>query len=176
MELATRLFHGPIGAEMTLNMHPFALAATVGLLVTSLNLMPIGQLDGGHVLYALLGRHQRRLAWPIWLAVTALGLLWTGWWLMSALVLATGVRHPPVPRESTPLGKTRRRWACVALLLWLICFSATPIRMVPVRSSQDLMATMETGAPASTAVRAVVPDRGTGRASAPRSRETAVGR
>ena len=75
----TWLFHGPLSSDMVLNLHPFAMAAWVGLLATSLNLIPLGQLDGGHILYALAGRRQRQLAIPLWLVLLLLGIVWRGW-------------------------------------------------------------------------------------------------
>ena len=74
IELATRLFHGPLPEGMTLDLHPMALAAWLGLFATALNLLPLGQLDGGHILYAALGRRQRALAIPLWLGLALLGL------------------------------------------------------------------------------------------------------
>jgi len=132
LDLATRLFHGPLPAGTTLDLHPFALAAWVGLLATALNLLPFGQLDGGHVLYAALGRRQRRLAVPLWLLLVAAGALWRGWLLWSAIVLLIGLRHPPVADEETPLGRGRLWVALFCLLLLVLSFSPRPLSLVPV--------------------------------------------
>jgi hypothetical protein len=123
-ELVTRLFHGRLPDGMVLNLHPFALAAWFGLLATALNLIPLGQLDGGHILYALLGRHQRRIALPLWLAFAAAGFFWPGWILWSLIVVFLGLYHPPVLDEATPLDP-RRRWLALAALLILV-LSFTP--------------------------------------------------
>ncbi len=111
-----------------LNLHPFALAAWFGLFATALNLLPLGQLDGGHILYAAAGRLQRRLALPLWLALAAGGLAWPGWWLWCAIVLAMGLRHPPVVDEWTPLDRRRRALALLALALFLLSFMPVPMR------------------------------------------------
>ena len=105
IELATRLFHGPLPAGTVLDLHPFALAAWFGLLATAINLLPLGQLDGGHILYAVAGRGQRRLALPLWIALGLAGIYWTGWLLWCAIVLVMGLRHPPVSDESEPLDR-----------------------------------------------------------------------
>jgi membrane-associated protease RseP (regulator of RpoE activity) len=125
----SRLFHGPLPAGTILTLHPFALAAWLGLFATMLNLLPLGQLDGGHILYAALGRLQRRMAWPLWIALCALGLVWPGFLVWSVITLLVGVRHPPVVDESTPLGRARQWLAFGALLLFVLCFMPVPMRI-----------------------------------------------
>lgn len=133
IELASRLFHGPLAAGMTLNLHPAAMAAWLGLLATAINLLPLGQLDGGHILYAATGRLQRRLALPLWLALGLLGFYWPGWLLWCVIVLLIGLYHPPVFDESTPLDRGRRALAWVALLLLALSFIPVPIQDLPLR-------------------------------------------
>jgi membrane-associated protease RseP (regulator of RpoE activity) len=123
MELATRLFHGHLGDGMVLRLHPFALAAWFGLLATAINLLPLGQLDGGHVLYAVAGRWQRRLALPLWLALAAAGVLWGGWLLWCVVIFAMGLYHPPVVDEAKPLDGRRRALAGAALVVLALCFT-----------------------------------------------------
>jgi membrane-associated protease RseP (regulator of RpoE activity) len=130
IQAATLLFHRPLDAGEVLNLHPFALAAWFGLLATALNLLPLSQLDGGHILYAALGRRQRRLALPIWIALALGGTLWLGWLLWCGIVLAMGLRHPPVVDEWTPLDGKRRALAVVALVLFLLAFMPVPMRAI----------------------------------------------
>ena len=122
MELATRLTHGPLPEGMVLRLHPFALAAWFGLLATAINLLPLGQLDGGHILYAAAGRWQRRLALPLWVALALAGVLWGGWVLWCVVIFAMGLYHPPVLDEATPLDKSRRALALAALVVFALCF------------------------------------------------------
>ena len=124
------LLHGRLADGMVLNPHPFLLAAWVGVFATMLNLLPLAQLDGGHVLYAAIGRAQRRLAWPLWAGLAALGLVWSGWWLWCAVVLVLGLRHPPVLDEAAPLAGRDRWWVASALLIFLLCFMPVPLRVV----------------------------------------------
>jgi membrane-associated protease RseP (regulator of RpoE activity) len=132
--LVERILHGPADGTV-LDLHPFALAAWVGLLVTSLNLLPFGQLDGGHILYAALGRWQRTLALPMWgLLVLAGYFFWPGWFLWSFLVLIMRLKHPPVRDERVPLDRNRRWIALAALGILLICLMPVPLDMIWVDS------------------------------------------
>jgi len=133
-ELVTRLFHGPLPAGTVLDLHPFALAAWFGLLATAINLLPLGQLDGGHILYAVAGRGQRRLALPLWIALGLAGVYWTGWLLWCAIVLIMGLHHPPVSDESEPLNAGRKALAWVALAMLLLAFMPVPLTEVPLGS------------------------------------------
>ncbi len=122
--------HGSLPPGYFLDFHPAALAAWVGLLATSLNLLPLGQLDGGHILYASAGRWQRRLALPFWLLLLAAGFFWPVWWVWCVFVLLMGLRHPPVRDEDAPLGKGRQALAFVALLVFLFSFMPSPVGIV----------------------------------------------
>lgn len=127
----TELFHGPLGPDRVLQLHPFALAGWLGLLATSLNLIPLGQLDGGHVLYAALGRTQRRLAVPLWLGLLAVAVfLWVGWILWCLVTLVMGLHHPPVQDEEVPLDPRRRALGLVALGIFAASFMPIPIQEV----------------------------------------------
>ncbi len=132
LELAIRLFHGELPPGMVLDLHPWALAAWFGLLATALNLIPLGQLDGGHILYAAIGRLQRHLAPPLWLGLGLLGLVWPGWFLWFAVVLVIGIYHPPVADESEPLSPGRRQLAWLALVLFILSFMPLPLTDLPV--------------------------------------------
>ena len=134
------LFFGPLPTPFVLNLHPFALAAWVGLLLTALNLLPLGQLDGGHVVYALLGRTQRRIAWPLWFLLASAGWIWRGWLVWCVLILFLGLRHPPVAGESVPLDRARKRLGWVALALFLVCFTPEPLAVILVRSGEGPIA------------------------------------
>lgn len=130
IEAASYLFHGPLPAGTRLHLHPFALAAWFGLLVTALNLLPLGQLDGGHVLYSAVGKLQHRLAVPLWLGLGLAGFYWPGWLLWFVIVLLMGLRHPPVRHESRPLDRRRRALAWVALAIFVASFMPVPVEQV----------------------------------------------
>ena len=133
IELATWLFHGRLAEGMILNLHPVALGAWLGLLATAINLLPLGQLDGGHILYAATGRLQRRLAFPLWLVLGLMGFYWAGWLLWCAIVLLIGLYHPPVYDESEPLDPKRRLLAWLALAMFVLSFMPVPVQPIPLR-------------------------------------------
>lgn len=128
----TRLFHGPLDANVVLDLHPFALAAWFGLLATALNLLPLSQLDGGHILYSVTGAWQRRLAVPLWVGLAVAGVFWRGWFLWCVIALALGLRHPPVGDEREPLDPLRRRLGLLALALFVVSFMPVPLDIVEV--------------------------------------------
>jgi membrane-associated protease RseP (regulator of RpoE activity) len=132
MELAVRLFHGPTPEGMILQLHPFAWGAWLGLFATALNMLPLGQLDGGHILYAVTGRLQRRLALPLWLGLALLSFRWTGWLLWTVIVLAIGLYHPPVYDERTPLDSGRLLVAWLGLAVFVLSFMPVPFETLPV--------------------------------------------
>jgi membrane-associated protease RseP (regulator of RpoE activity) len=119
-------------------LHPVARAAWVGLLATALNLLPIGQLDGGHVLYAFLGERTRLFSRFAVGALAALGLfqLFTSaykmgymWMFWAVFLLIFGMRHPTII-DSSPVGRTRVWLALAALAIFILSFTAAPIRAV----------------------------------------------
>ena len=134
IELASLLFHGPLPAGTALHLHPYALAAWFGLLVTAMNLLPVGQLDGGHVLYAAAPALQHRLALPLWLLLALAAFRFPGWLLWCLILLVIGLRHPPVLREERGLGRGRLALAVLALVLLVLSFMPVPLDQVLVRT------------------------------------------
>jgi membrane-associated protease RseP (regulator of RpoE activity) len=112
--------------------HPMTMAAWVGCFVTGLNLVPVGQLDGGHVLNALAPRWARRVSRVAPFVVTAGGLLWPGWFLAGALLFFLSVGRPlPVPVDP-PLFFCARLVAVCALVVFVLTFLPAPIAEVTV--------------------------------------------
>jgi membrane-associated protease RseP (regulator of RpoE activity) len=132
LKLASRLVWGPIPSHLSLNLHPVALAAWFGLLVTAINLFPIGQLDGGHVAYAVLGR--RSFYVSIGAVAIAVGLCfysysWIVWTALAvALLWRFGWRHPPTWDDHVPLDRTRVWLAIAAVIVFVLCFTPAPIQ------------------------------------------------
>lgn len=113
-------------------LHPLAFAAWLGFFVTALNLFPLAQLDGGHILYALVGERQRYFGVAFLIVLFALGFAWWGWWLWATLILVLGrgsIRHPSVFDPEVPVVGRRRLigWLCV--LMFVLTFVAIPIRL-----------------------------------------------
>jgi len=122
------LLKGPIAAGSDVMLHPMALAGWLGLFVTALNLMPLSQLDGGHIAYALLGRGFRKAVWLFLSVLVGLYLIsrWEGWLVWVVLAVALGLKHPPPLDDLTPLDRTRRRLAFVALALLVLLLTPLP--------------------------------------------------
>jgi len=115
----------------SINMHPMAFAAWFGLLATALNLIPIGQFDGGHIAYAALGRHAHKVTIVAVLFAVSLSVYSSSWvvWTVLAigLLFAFGWRHPSVWDETEPLDPARLWLALLALVILVLCFTPAPI-------------------------------------------------
>ena len=128
---ASSLMFGTVAPGYTINMHPMVFASWFGMLATALNLLPFGQLDGGHITYATLGRFST----PISVATVATAVLMTfistSWLLLTIMMVVMlailGPRHPRVIDEYEPLGPGRRAVAFAALVILVLCFTPTPI-------------------------------------------------
>ncbi|MDP3296977.1 MAG: site-2 protease family protein [Thermodesulfovibrionia bacterium] len=112
-------------------LHPIAFAGWIGFLVTSLNLLPIGQLDGGHIIYALLGeKHQRVSKWIIPILIVLGILFWSGWIIWAFLMLILGYKHPPVVYPEIPLDGKRKLIGWICFVIFILTFTAVPIKGV----------------------------------------------
>ncbi len=117
----------PDGFDILL--HPMAYAGWAGLFVMALNLLPIGQLDGGHVVYALLGRRSERVfAGSLIVFAIICAFFYPGWVLMIMLILFFGFRHAPTVDDVTPLDLKRKLLGIFVLLLFILSFTPVPFR------------------------------------------------
>ncbi|MEW6029064.1 MAG: site-2 protease family protein [Chloroflexota bacterium] len=110
--------------------HPVAFAGWAGLLVTGLNLLPVGTLDGGHVMYALFGKETRRIYPYVMGLLILLGLVWSGWWLWAFLLFWLGRVHAEPLDQITPLDPPRRAVAVFAIVLFILVFTPVPMVML----------------------------------------------
>jgi membrane-associated protease RseP (regulator of RpoE activity) len=109
-------------------LHPVALAAWFGVLLTALNLLPLGQFDGGHVAYALFGRLAWPLAWGMFGMLVMMGaMFWPTWLIWAFLALLTGLRHPPPHDDITPLDIRRKALGWLTILIFLLIVVPQPI-------------------------------------------------
>jgi hypothetical protein len=122
---------GSTPAGYSLNLHPMAFAAWFGLLATALNLFPIGQLDGGHISYAVLGRRSTLVTFVMMGVAVVLSYFSPSWivWtlLLAGMLFFFGARHPRTPDERIPLDRTRVLLAIFALVMFVLCFTPVPI-------------------------------------------------
>jgi len=131
-QAAAWLHFGSIPKHLDVMLHPMAFAAWWGMLATALNLMPFGQLDGGHVAYSVLGRRAVRVSILTLLAAAVLttrSLSWISMMVMMVLMaIVFGLHHPRVIDEETPLDPGRRMLAWIALVMFVLCFTPAPIQ------------------------------------------------
>jgi Zn-dependent protease len=122
------LFRGA-AAESNLFIHPIGFAGWVGILVTAFNLFPVGQLDGGHVSYALIGQKARSLA-KLFLGIfIVMGIFfWVGWIVWALVILLLGLKHPRVIDESERLSVSRRVLGAVVVGIFILSFIPAPIK------------------------------------------------
>ncbi len=128
LRLFMALFLGPVPDGFDIALHPVGFAGWVGILVTAFNLFPVGQLDGGHVAYAVFGPKIRRFA-KVFLALFAiLGLLfWAGWFVWGLALALIGLKHPPVLDQEEPLDRRRSRLAVLLLVVFILSFIPAPV-------------------------------------------------
>jgi membrane-associated protease RseP (regulator of RpoE activity) len=128
------LTFGPVPEGYTVNMHPVAFAAWFGMLATTLNLFPIGQTDGGHVSYAVLGRFSTILSFGTLACLVGLSFISLSWivWtvLMAAMLVLIGPRHPRTIDDHVPLDRARMWIAAFGLAIFIVCFSPVPAELV----------------------------------------------
>ena len=129
LELFCLIRFGEFSSQLNVLMHPVALAAWFGLLVTAVNLLPIGQLDGGHVIYSLFGpRWARRISIATFCALVPLGIALCEAWLgFAVVVFIVGLKHPPPLDPVTPLDRNGRILGYAAIVLFVLTFIPVPI-------------------------------------------------
>ncbi len=125
--LIQRLILGEVPESVDVMLHPIGYAGWVGLFVTALNLFPVGQLDGGHIAYALFGRKSRLI---FLIAIGAMGFITIfynpGWFLMLILMILFGFRHPTPLDDLTPIDRKRKAIGGLMFLVFLLSFTPSP--------------------------------------------------
>ena len=122
--LEKAIFPGVAAANLYL--HPVARAAWVGMFATCMNLLPIGQLDGGHILYSFFPERHRTVSRLLCVALLPLGKFWLGWLVWGGILFWLGRRHPAI-LDAGDIGAGRRKLGWVALAIFLLCFTFRPI-------------------------------------------------
>jgi len=122
----TKLVLGPLGPQQDVLLHPLAYAGWVGLFVTALNLLPIGQLDGGHIIYALFQKRSKWIAWLFYLSLVVIFLFFYAGWILPIIVFVFIRKHPPTLDDSRPLTRGRVILGIIALLFFILTFTPVP--------------------------------------------------
>jgi len=133
-QFARWMTFGSIPDTHFVQLHPLVTASWLGMLATALNLLPFGQLDGGHITYATLGRRATAISLATVGAAVTMCFFSVSWLLMTVLMVAmlvlTGPRHPPVMNEYDRLGTGRYVLAMGAIVMFVLCFTPFPIRIL----------------------------------------------
>jgi membrane-associated protease RseP (regulator of RpoE activity) len=139
LNFLSRVILGTSSDDATIIIHPIGVAGWVGLFVTAMNLLPVGQLDGGHVAYALLGRRYIWLSRLVLLAIFGLGImrLWDGWLIWGLLLLVLGVRHPSPLDPDTPLDLKRKVTAWLTLAIFAVTFIPVPFSIQEPKTREE---------------------------------------
>ncbi len=127
-KILSRVILGNLPPGHSILASPMAFAGWVGILITMLNLLPVGQFDGGHILYALLGRKQHLIAWGVVPLLFLLGLFWPGWFVWGGLALIMRANHPPTLNDSLDLDPKRRMIGWLTVGIFVLSFIPVPIR------------------------------------------------
>ena len=133
----SRVIVGNLPDSVDILLHPVAFAGWIGLFVTSMNLLPIGQLDGGHIAFAILGDRHRYVSITLVAGLAMFGFLAIigvygreGWGLWALIMLFLGIKHPPVLYREMPLDHTRKYIALVSLFIFIVTFIPAPFKML----------------------------------------------
>ena len=121
--LERTIFPGTESADILL--HPVARAAWVGMFATAMNLLPIGQLDGGHILYSLFPARHRAISKAMCILMLPLGILWSPWFFWAIVLWLLGRRHPMI-YDATEISAARRTLGWLALAVFILCFTWQP--------------------------------------------------
>ena len=126
---ATNLIPGPNSTEMAIHIG-YVHGGWAGLLVTSLNLLPAGQLDGGHLVYSLFGNRLKWIRPLIVVVLFILGFLWSGWWLWAFMILLLGGRYAEPLDDITDLNPARKALARLGLIIFFLIFMPVPLVVI----------------------------------------------
>jgi len=118
----------PITSDAMIQIHPTLFAGWVGCFLTAVNLLPIGQLDGGHIARAVFKEKQKYVSWAVIIAIVVLSFFSSGWLFFVIIILfLIGTKHQPPLNEITPLDTKRILIGILALIIFVLCFAPIPM-------------------------------------------------
>lgn len=131
LQMISQAVVGPLQPETSVSLNSVGMAAWFGILVTMFNLLPMGQLDGGHIVYAFLGARARFVTWGLVGALVAMGVLfWEGWLVWALIGFFVSRRHPTVVDPYVTLDRRSQAVAGLAFVILVLCFMPLPIQVV----------------------------------------------
>jgi membrane-associated protease RseP (regulator of RpoE activity) len=116
----------PVSPNINIHLHPMAFAGWIGMFLTGLNLLPIGQLDGGHIVYSLFNKKYRAIWMTFFICLWPLGWYWNGWWFWAGLIGLFGFKSAPVLDEELPLEKKHIVLGYIAVIIFILTFVPVP--------------------------------------------------
>ena len=116
----------PQSPDFNIHLHPIAFAGWIGMLVTSLNLIPIGQLDGGHIVFALSPKQHKLMGRLFFVALFPLGYFWTGWFFWALMIVLVGFKTVPLSDDTEELGTLHKLLGVVSIVIFLVTFIPVP--------------------------------------------------
>ncbi len=119
----------PQSPDLNIHLHPIAFAGWIGMLVTALNLIPIGQLDGGHIVFALSPNQHKMMGKLFFLALFPLGYFWTGWFFWAVIIVLVGFKTAPLLDEKKELGVFHRVLGVISIAIFLMTFIPVPFSL-----------------------------------------------
>lgn len=125
-KILSNIIHPNVPAGYDLVLHPMAFAGWLGFFVTALNLLPLGQLDGGHIAYAVFGKYRKYVMIAMLVIMAMLGLFWPGWFFWILLIAIFGLRHPPSQNEIMQLKTSDKIVSAIALIILILVFIPMP--------------------------------------------------
>lgn len=129
LKLIGGLIFRDLPAQSDLFLHPIGFAGWVGILVTAFNLFPVGQLDGGHIAYALIGQKSRPLARILIAVFFIMGIFfWVGWIVWGLVIILLGLKHPRIAEETERLSLGRRWLGIIMVIIFILSFIPAPIK------------------------------------------------
>lgn len=116
----------PQSPDLNINLHPIAFAGWIGMLVTALNLIPIGQLDGGHIVFALSPNQHKWTGRFFFLGLFPMGYFWAGWFFWAVMIMLVGFKTAPLQDDREELGALHRLLGVVSIAIFLVTFIPIP--------------------------------------------------
>ena len=130
IKILSRLVLGVDSDKVTIFLHPIGFAAWLGFFVTFINLLPVGQLDGGHAFYAIFGKKHKIMSKLFVGALIIFGIVWwPGWLFWAVLLIIFGLKHPPIMEEEKELSASRKIIAIFMLLIFILVFMYNPFQV-----------------------------------------------
>jgi len=120
----------PNSPFINIHLHPIAFAGWIGMLVTALNLMPVGQLDGGHIIYALFPDKHRLIGKLFFVALFPLGYFWPGWFFWAVMIVLMGFKTAPLNEELVDLDTFHKVLGVVSMLIFMLTFIPIPFSQI----------------------------------------------